>query len=155
MKAIEVYCGSDGELTKRYYGELEKRGPIGLVAMNLFRAQKCSTRAKTYRGGIRGQGSFKRMAYDRKAWSMDNLVAILEKHAVELNITFGWKKDIDVLFGDDPSWVLYIDLPQGQVSFHSPARGKGPDYPGRFDGLRKSAERIIEFCDSVMTGVMS
>lgn len=69
MNAADVYAGSDGELTKRYYSELETKGPIGLVAMNLFRAQKCSARAKVYRGGVRGRGSYKSMAYERKSWS--------------------------------------------------------------------------------------
>lgn len=153
MTALEVYAGSDGELTKRYYAELSARGPIGLVAMNLFRAQKASSRAKVYRGGIRGQGSFKRMAYDKKSWSMEQLVEILGKHGSELNITYGWKQDLRVLFGEEASWVLYVDLPTGQVSFHSPTRGSGPDYPGQWDGLRESAGRIVRFCDRVMGGV--
>jgi hypothetical protein len=28
---------------------------------------------------------------------------------------------------------------------------KDPDYPGEFDGEHKSAERMREFCDGVMT----
>jgi hypothetical protein len=28
MKAIEVYVGSDGDITRRYYAELEKHGPF-------------------------------------------------------------------------------------------------------------------------------
>ncbi|HXI90495.1 MAG TPA: hypothetical protein VNO24_10820 [Blastocatellia bacterium] len=144
MKALEVYLGSDGALTKLYYAELEKRGPAGLVAVNLFRAQKCSTRAKVYRGrGYRG------MAYDRKSWSMGNLVNILKQHGAALGISFGWKADPLTPFGDEPSWVLYVDLPQGQVSFHSPSRGEGPEYVGEWDGRRLSQERIIQFCDQV------
>jgi hypothetical protein len=144
VKAIDVYQGSDGELTKRYYAELERRGPIGAVAMNLFRAQKCSARAKVYRGR-----RYKDAAYGRKQWSMDLLVQILAQHAGELGIRYGWKQHPEIIFDDQPSWVLYIDLPQGQVSFHSPSRGEGPDYPGEFDGAHKSAERILEFCDAV------
>ena len=67
MTAAEVYQGSDGELTRRYYTELENRvGILGLVAVNLFRAQNCSSRAKVYRGGVRGRGSYKSMAYEKK-----------------------------------------------------------------------------------------
>lgn len=149
MMARHVYRLSDGDLTKRYYAELEKRGPVGVVALNLFRAQKCSARAKVYRGGIRGKGSFKSMAYDRKRWSMDNLVEVLKDHAAALNISFGWKQDHGTVFDGQASWVLYVDLPQGQVSFHSPDRGLGPDYPGEFCGEHRSADRILEFCDSV------
>jgi len=149
MNAHEVYEGSDGELTKRYYAELEKRGHSGLLALNLFRAQKCSARAKVYRGGMRGKGSYKSMAYDRKQWSLENLCEILGQHAEALRVRWGWKKDPAVLFGEQASYVLYVDLPQGQVSFHAPGRGKGPDYPGDWDRSKESAARIIEFCDAV------
>lgn len=149
MKAFEVYLGSDGELTRRYYAELEKRGPIGIVALNLFRAQKCSARAKVYRGGIRGRGSYKGMAYDRKSWSMSNLCQALGEHGDSLGIAWGWREDSGVLFGERASWVLYVDLPNGQVSFHSPTRGSGPDYPHEWDQSKLSAERIVAFCDAV------
>ena len=157
MKAIEVFAQSNGELTKRYYVELEKRGSLGLIAVNLFRAQKTSTRAKLYRGR-----RYKDAAYDTKTWSMQNLVKILADRWPELwreNIesgadrpTYGWKEDPETLFGERASWVLYVDLPQGQVSFHSPTRLDGPDYVGEWDGQRKSAERILAFCDSVYAG---
>ena len=146
MKALTVYQGSDGELTKQYYTELEKRGPMGIVAVNLFRAQKCSSRAKVYRGGIRGQGSYKSMAYDRKQWSMNNLVKALGEHSESLGIAYGWKEDPATTAFE---WVLYVDLPTGQVSFHSPTRGTGPDYSGDWDGQKLSADRIVQFCDRV------
>lgn len=150
MKAIEVYLGSDGDVTRRFYGELEKRGPIGTIAVNLFRAQKSSGLAKVYRGGIRGKASYKSMAYDRKAWAMQNLAKALGEHAGSLGIRYGWKSDPSTVFGERASWVLYVDLPRhGQVSFHSPARGEGRDYEGDWDGHRKSADRIIAFCDQV------
>src|ERR1051326_6304313 len=149
LRAVEVVEGSDGDGTKAYYAELEKCGPVGIVALNLFRAQKCSTRAKGYRGGIRGKGSYRRMAYDRKSWSIENLCRVLAAHSEALGIRYGWKADPACVFDQDPSWVLYVDLPQGQVSFHSPNRGEGPDYAADWDGKRLSAERIIQFCDSV------
>jgi hypothetical protein len=148
MKAIDVFLGSDGDVTKAYYAELQRAGAIGIVAVNLFRAQKCSARAKVYRGGVRGRGSFRGMAYDRKAWSMENLCSALLQHP-EAGVTFGWKKDPQTPLHGEASWVMYVDLPQGQVSFHSPVRYAGPDYPREFDGARQSAERILEFCDAV------
>lgn len=150
MKAIEVYTGSDGAVTRRFYDELTEHGAIGVIAVNLFRAQKCSTRAKAYRGGIRGKGSYKSMAYDTKNWALQNLVRELESHAAALGIEWGWKLDTQVVFGQEPSWVLYVELPEfGQVSFHSPNRGIGPDFAGEWDQQHKSAERVIAFCDSV------
>lgn len=142
ISALAVYLGSDGEFTKLYYA--------GIVALNLFRAQKCSARAKVYRGGIRGQGSFRGMAYDKKQWSMKCLCEQLEKSAGELGIVWGWKEDpIAEQSGDPNSWVLYVELPNGQVSFHSPSRGVGPDFAGEWDRQRQSQERIIAFCDLV------
>jgi hypothetical protein len=149
MDALEVYAGSDGEVTKRYYSLLALSGTIGSIGMNLFRAQKASARAKVYRGGIRGKGSYRQMAYDRKGWSMEQLCKVLVLHAEEFGIRFGWKRDPKIQFG--PNWVLYVDLPEGQVSFHSPARYDGPDYPAEWDGIKDaSVTRILAFCNRIV-----
>ena len=147
MNAAQVYDGSDGSVTTTYYNDLRKFGPAGEVALNLFRAQKCSARAKKYRGGIRGVGSYKGMAYDRKEYSLRQLCSILAEHGEKLSIIWGWKPDPDVVFGNKTSWVLYVDIPTGQVSFHNPKRLDGPRYEGDWDGERKSCERILAFCD--------
>jgi hypothetical protein len=140
---LETYTGSDGERTKALYVELESSGPIGAVATNLFRACKASERAKVYRGGERGRGSYRRMAYDRKQWAMDNLCSALAKHATDLRIVWGWGRDNTQPRHCD---VLYIELPTGQVSFHTACRGQGPDYHGAWDGQRgQSADRICRW----------
>lgn len=46
--------------------------------------------------------------------------------------------------------MLYVDLPNGQVSFHCPARLGGPNYPGEWDGQRASESKVIEFTDHVI-----
>ncbi len=142
VAAAHVFGESDGNLTKAYYALLAERGVIGHVAMNLFRAQKCSTRAKAYRG--RG---FKDDAYVRKNWSMGNLAHALAVSGEQIGITFGWKEDPAQAFH---KWVMYVDLPTGQVSFHAESRGEGPDYPGEWDRAHASEPRILEFCDLVM-----
>jgi hypothetical protein len=142
MTAQEVYNGSNGELTKAYYAELKKRGPVGEVAVALFRASKCSGRAKLYRGR-----RYKDAAYDTKQWSMGELCRLLKSHSLELGIRYGWKEDPNEPYA---SWVLYVDLEQGQVSFHTPQRLDGPDYPGEWDGIINIChERIIRFCEVV------
>lgn len=147
MTALEVYNGSNGDVTTAYYKQLEERGPLGVIAMNLFRAQKCSSRAKKYR-----RKAHRGDAYDRKNWSMAQLCTALElygssKRCADPVIAYGWKQDAKCVGFE---WVLYVDLPQGQVSFHSPTRGAGPDYAGDWDGEHKSAPRILAFCDNVM-----
>jgi hypothetical protein len=151
----EIYVGSDGSATMQLYKELEALGPAGIVALNLFRAYKNSARAKVYRGGIRGKGSYSGMAYERKNWAMGNLCKVLTEHAAVLGIRWGWKMDPDMVAKDDPHiWVLYVDLPNnlGQVSFHTAARGEGPDYPGEWDGAKKVGdERIIKWVEMLLT----
>lgn len=143
-RARLVFEGSNGEATKGYYALLAAKGPVGIAAMNLFRAQKASTRAKLYRGR-----SYKGAAYDKKEWSLGLLIDALLEHGPALAITFGWGVDGEVYEGH--KHVLYIDLPQGQVSFHGTARGKGPDYTAKWDGARgMSPVRILAFCDSVL-----
>ena len=48
MKALEIFQGSDAEVTKAYYAQLATRGAAGELAVNLLRAQKASSRAKVY-----------------------------------------------------------------------------------------------------------
>jgi hypothetical protein len=146
MTAREMFEQSNGVVTKNYYADLETRGILGSVAVNLFRAQKTSTRAKRYRGR-----RFRDAAYDTKQWAMDKLCRALLEHGKSLGIAFGWKEDK----GGFVPWVLYVDLPNGQVSFHSPARGEGPNYPGDWDRQHASEERVLAFCDAVMEGTSS
>jgi hypothetical protein len=132
---LSVFEGSSGDATMALYGELRALGLAGAVAIELFRAQKSSSRAKVYRGG-----GFKGKAYDRKQWAMDNL----SKALAELgSLPWGWKLDPAQAFHN---WVLYVDLPNGQVSFHTAMRGHGPDYPGEWDGVKNmSAARVCRF----------
>ena len=126
MRVVAIYEGSDGDATKGLYATLETLGPRGVVALNLFRAQKNSERAKGYRRrGYRGA------AYDRKQWAMDNLTQALTAAAIYGDgLRWGWAEDPDQAFH---KWVLYVDLPTGQVSFHTAERGEGPDYPDKWD----------------------
>ncbi len=135
---IRIYQGSNGDATKALYAELERLGPIGAMGVNLFRACKSSERAKEYRGrGHRGA------AYDRKQWSIDNLCEVLTAEAGPLGIAWGWGIDDKQ---DFHRHVLYVELPTGQVSFHTTSRGKGPDYGKPWDGVRgQSADRICRF----------
>jgi hypothetical protein len=145
---LSVFDGSDGDATKALFARLEARRPIGVVAMNLFRACKNSARAKVYRGGVRGRGSFKAMAYERKAWAIDNLAKALDAHADALGIRWGWAIDPAQSFHRD---VLYVDLPNGQVSFHTAPRGQGPDYPDAWDGVSGAGPgRICSYCVRVL-----
>ncbi len=142
---LTVYHGSDGDATKALYASLEQLGPIGNIAVNLFRAQKNRARAKVYRGR-----RFKGAAYDRKQWALDNLAQALESHAAECWMEWGWGTDLEQPFH---KIVLYVDLPTGQVSFHTDRRGIGPDYPHAWDGkTNASANRIIRFVARVLTG---
>jgi len=143
MTALEVFNQNDGEVTKSFYAELNTYGFAGQLGVALFRAQKRSSRAKDYH-----RGKWRRAAYDVKEWSLSEVSRILSGQNV---ISWGWKQDPDVLFGEEPSHVLYVDLPGfGQCSFHSPTRGSGPDYQGEWDGQHNSAAHIIQWCDAAM-----
>ena len=134
-EVLRVYEGSDGNATTTLYKSLESFGPAGFVALNLFRANKCSQRAKVYRGR-----RFKDSAYDRKQWSMNNLCGALGEHATSLGIVWGWGQDTEQVYHN---WVLYVEIPTGQVSFHTDHRGSGPDYPKPWDGIRNvSPQRV-------------
>jgi hypothetical protein len=146
---VRIYQGSDGEATKALYRELEQLGRIGAIAVNLFRATKCSERAKMYR---RGRG-YKTAAYERKDWSIRNLATALHvQHAqVFFDLKWGWAVDDGLRERGDPHHhILYLELPTGQVSFHTGARGEGPDYAREWDGVRgAAAERVCHWVASL------
>ncbi len=149
-KARAAYYGSDSGMSRSVCRTLEKSGGLGRIAAELFRVQKASSRAKVYRGGIRrGNGhrqSFRTLAYGRKNQGLAKLAALLQ--ANNCGLVWGWAKDPGQFRA---KFVLYIDLPQGQVSFHSTERFAGPDYPGRWDQQHLSETRIIELCDTLLS----
>jgi hypothetical protein len=152
MNIRAIFHGSDGAATKALYAELEKRGPLGRIAVSLLRAEKASERAKVYRGGVRGLGSYRSLAYSKKDFSIQQLCLLLHTHAPALGIEWGWKADPKMEASGDPhDQVLYCDLPQGQVSFHSSQRYVGSEYAGQWDGKHMSQARILSFAEHVMT----
>lgn len=142
MSPRSIYDGSDGAATQALYDRLTTFGAIGIIALNLFRASKCSGRAKEYSRRWKGP------TYDRKNWSLENLHKALLEHAELLKLRWGWKEDPKQEFHKQ---VLYVDLPTGQASFHSANRfEKGIDYPGEWDGSGESANRIVRFTELVL-----
>lgn len=149
LSVREAYFGSDGGATLRVMTRLKKAGRLGLIAAQLFRAQKASSRAKKYRGGIRRRSgefdSYRELAYEKKEKALGGLCSALV--ADSCGIRWGWKPDPKQPYA---KFVVYIDLPNGQCSFHSPERLAGPDHDGEWDGDRGSEARIIEFCERVL-----
>ena len=144
----KVYAGSDGDITRALYDRLTALGPAGIIATNLFRAKKTSSRAKVYR-----RRAHKERSYDTKQWAMGNLARVLTEHAEALDISWGWANDPEQAFH---AIVLYVDLPTGQVSFHTNVRGIGPDYHGHWDGMRgTAADRILRWCARLLSATLA
>lgn len=101
-----------------------------------------------YRGGIRrsdgSRTSFTELAYEKKDECIELLCPLLE--CDDGGMKWGWGRDDNQPFA---KYVIYIELPCGQVSFHCLSRYEGPDFLGEWDGSHRSEERIIEFCDRV------
>lgn len=150
-EARKCFEGSHGGQTRKFLSHLEKRGQIGGLAAQLFRVQKASTRAKVYRGGIDhhdgGMTSFRDLAYDKKDECIETLCEMLT--ADSCGMEWGWKYDPKNPIAPE---VLYVETPNGQVSFHSTERYEGPDFPGEWDKSHSSGERIIQFCQDVFDG---
>ena len=148
-RVLRVYGGSDGSATKALYADLDELGAAGRIAVNLLRASKASERAKKYRGGMRGRGSYKGMAYQKKDWALNNLCEELTQSAGATGLGWGWGVDDKQ---DYHRHVLYVDLPTGQASFHTGARGKGPAYDTAWDGVPgQTAGRICAFAARLLT----
>jgi hypothetical protein len=140
-----IFQGSNGDATRMLYRDLEAFGQVGVIAVNLFRACKCSERAKLYRKGP----GYKTAAYERKDWSIKNLAAALRAQRGDqlLDMQWGWAIDQDLRDRGDPHHhILYVEPPTGQVSFHVGERYDGPDFAGQWDGAKgTAAERICRF----------
>jgi len=144
--AGRVYFGSNGVATRKYLKELEKLGLEGKIGAGLFRAQKASSRAKKYRGSFPCRNgatmSYKKVTYDRKSTALEKLCHLLAAS----DLVYGWGKDPNC----SAEWVLYVELPQGQVSFHSYERFEGPDHIRDWDKQKGASEdRVIDFCNSL------
>lgn len=145
--AIRAFYGSSGQATTAVYRCLEELGPTGALAMNLMRASKTSERAKKYRGGNQ-KGSFRAQSYDVKQWAIGNVCDLLKSKTIPGVDKWGWGIDKKLFEDGAPHYhVLYVDIPTGQVSFHTHIRKLDcPDYPGEWDGITgKSADRILRF----------
>ena len=140
VNARLVFVGSSSALTRTFCDGLEKRGLVGHLAATLFRAQKASTRAKKY-----GPTKYRGMSYGRKEDMLQRLCKLL----AQTDWPWGWGKDMGM---PQAPHVLYIELPQGQVSFHCAERFEGPDYGKEWDGQRLSEARILEFADAIAAG---
>lgn len=140
-RILSVYTASDAEATRELYAELMEHGPPGELAVNLLRASKKSERAKVYRGR-----QYRSASYDGKQWAIGEICRVLGAHP-EL-ARWGWGVDEKQSLH---SQVLYVDLPTGQVSFHTATRGAGPDYAGKWDGVpNRSAHRVCAYAAQVL-----
>ena len=92
-----------------------------------------------------GTQSYRSLAYERKGQCLSVLCDLLQANACGLpGLGIRRQKQFSA------KCVLYLDLPIGQVSFHSTERFAGPNYPGEWDGENKSEQRILSFCDQLM-----
>lgn len=151
--SLSVFQGCDSARTRKYLHHLEKQGQPGRIAASLFRSQKASSRAKVYAGGIirsdGGFSSFRSLSFEKNSQSLQVLASLLREDSA--GIRWGWGHDEETPHAPH---VLYLDLPSGQVSFHSQERFAGPHYPGNWDGERASESRIIAYCDLFTDGLV-
>lgn len=141
-EVLAAYCGSSADLTRALFARLEPIGAAGAVAIDIYRAQKASERAKVYRRG------YVREAYAKKQWAMDNLCRALTQHAPALGLEWGWGLDPKTI---NFPHVLYVELPTGQASFHTSERLAGPEHGKPWDGAPgQSAERICRYIARVL-----
>jgi hypothetical protein len=138
MHARMIFDQRNGDVTKAYYAEMGAKGFNGLLAVALFRAQKRSTAAKRYSRRFRSD------TYDVKNWSIEQACSVLLSH--NFGFAWGWARDLST---PGFTWVLYVDLPTGQCSFHARQRGNGPDYAGKWRPGAGSESNILEFCESM------
>lgn len=144
-----IYAHSGGEETQALFAELEALGAMGVLAKNLFRAQKCTQRALDQAATV-----WAHYAMGRKRWALDQLLDQLRvTPPAELpGITYGWVSDLDAGDPERP-YALVVTLPTGTVSFRSKILHPGPTLPrAAWDGadMPTIVARILAFVDLVL-----
>jgi hypothetical protein len=119
---------------------LEGHGPTGEIASFMLRAQIYSDAAKSADTRSDAQD-----IYSRKNWAMQRLYFALKAHAASAGLEWGWGPDPDTRYYPH---VLYVDVPTGQISFHSPWGGQ-PQYTKSWDGSGDTRERIIAWAQTI------
>lgn len=142
-----VFGGSDGAATLALFEELKGCGPVGILATCLFRAQKAVNRARDI--PIDSSPHYPAMAHGRRLWALSQLLDYIRLGYDGPSIAWGWRPSEDQ--HEKWPWILSMDLPQGQVSFRSAVRHQGPDYVGKWDGVKgANTQRILAFVNSVL-----
>ena len=144
--ATLAYHESDASRTKRLLRALTATGQLGRIASDLFRAQKSSARARSIEAVSTGDPRIPSWPTGARArcWPL-----FAKRWSRMPRVWSG--AGARTLPGIFARWVLYVELPTGQVSFHSPDRLDGPVYPGAWDGMRDaSAGRILRLCDQIL-----
>lgn len=149
MNAQAAYEATDYSETRSYLRALANAGRLGRIAAALFAAMRASTDAKTERRLAKGDPlaeiTVSRAGYARKRLAMQKVCELLAHNAAGL--AWGWGNDRRQA---DCPFVLFVDLPQGQVSFHTPEKLMGPEYAGRWDRACQNRERVLAFCDALL-----
>lgn len=156
MNVADIYHGSNAAATRKLLKQLESSGHAGRIAAQMFRAQKTSSRAKKYRGGKDNSDgvfkSFRTMAYETKAKALFALCRLLM--ADDCGMAWGWHHN-RCAARNEPEFVLYVELPTGQVSWHVLHRYDGPDFAGKWDEARGTSEhRVIAHVQAVEAGLI-
>lgn len=131
--------------------QLRLHGRVGMIGAALLNCQKESSNAKKHLKGHAGAIQSRRLSRERYQ-QKHQAMAALQVHLKEYQtFNWGWAPD------PNPSkssavHVLYVDLPTGQVGFHSTQMlGRNAKvYTGQWDGQNKNMERIFKFCEDIL-----
>lgn len=172
---------SKAALTRRRNRALARAGAYGELLRHLLSAQEASDRAKSraangkhrreFRAGAYGEHNYRtsRDARERDySEKEEHLTKACELLATgQFDVPWGWGLDTlprTVRSDDYDYWhygplptktmaVLYVQLPTGQVSFHSAHVGRGPKYRDGWDGEQgMSLLRITKAIDELADG---
>jgi len=117
------------------YSERAKQRPANGMTYREYRMMSCS---KYTRQNYQASRLARENDYEEKANSLEAAA----EAALQCGIAAGWHENDD---RESPiPYILYFDLPVGQVSFHSKAKCGLPEYSGEWDRVRDVSGQRIE-----------
>jgi len=146
IHALEAFETRSRDKTVEFQNDLLCRGRAGQLAFGLFRAQKRSTLAKTYRRHNDRQSS-----YDGKNEALQYLDAVLSRWGAAMKIEWGWQVDRKT---EVHQHVLYVQLTdKRQCSFHSGKCYSEKAFPDQWIPKPPVVDTVLWYCDAVLARV--
>ena len=148
IRVVKAFYGYDAMAIQDVKARLKAGGLKGELADLLFEAERTDLNAGVCRTTPACSWTSRhRRKWDRWIRALKALVSFLDRSASQLGIHWGWQEHENQT---GPFWVVFIDLPTGQVFYSAPERLTDHQYEGSMEWSESNEIPIFEFCEEIL-----